>query len=124
MSVGKMAGKKALPNTTESPLRGTVGASLAAVASVLAASICCLPLFPFVMAAGLAGTSAFLSVVRPYVLAGAILFIALGFYQARRARKCNRRTSVVATAVLWASAAFVLISIFFPQIMANAIAGR
>ena len=103
---------------------GTVAASFAAIGSVLAASICCLPLFPFMMAAGLAGTSAFLSEVRPYFLVGSVLFIALAFYQARRARKCNRRTSIVASALLWVSAAFVLISIFFPQMMANAIAGR
>jgi hypothetical protein len=45
------------------------------------------------MAAGLAGTSAFLTEVRPYLLVSSILFIAFGFYQARRARKCNRRTS-------------------------------
>ena len=54
-----MAEKTALPNTTESGsprATGTVAASLAAVASVLAASICCLPLIPFMMAAGLAGT--------------------------------------------------------------------
>lgn len=74
------------------------------------------------MAAGLAGTSAFLSEIRPYLLVGSILFIGLGFYQARRARQCNRRTSVVAKILLWISAGFVLISVFFPQIMANAIA--
>ena len=78
---------------TESSGAGTVAASLAAIGSVLAASSCCLPLFPFMMAAGLAGTSAFLSEVRPYLLVGSILFIAFGFYQARRTRKCNRRTS-------------------------------
>ena len=104
--------------------KGMVAASLAAIGSILAAFSCCLPLFPFMMAAGLASTSAFLSQVRPYFLVGSILFIALGFYQARRARKCNRRTNIVASALLWVSAAFVLISIFFPQIMANAIAGR
>src|SRR5215468_1906443 len=102
---------------------GIVAASLAAVGSVLAASSCCLPLFPFMMAAGLAGTSAFLTEIRPYLLVGSILFIAFGFYQARRARKCDRRTSVVASVLLWVSAGFVLISILFPQIMANAIAG-
>ena len=58
---------------------GIVAASLAAIGSVLAASSCCLPLFPFMMAAGLAGTSAFLSEVRPYLLVGSILFIASGF---------------------------------------------
>jgi len=75
------------------------------------------------MATGLAGTSAFLTEVRPYLLVGSILFIVFGFYRSRRARKCNRRTSTVASVLLWASAGFVLISILFPQIMANAIAG-
>ena len=102
---------------------GTVAASLAAVGSVLAASSCCLPLFPFMMAAGLAGTSAFLTEVRPYLLVGSILFIAFGFYRARRARKCNRRTSTVTLVLLYLAAGFVLISILFPQIIANAIAG-
>jgi len=110
--------------TESSSGAGTVAASLAAVGSVVAASSCCLPLFPFMMAAGLAGTSAFLSEVRPYLLLGSILFIAFGFYQARRARKCNRRTSTVALVLLCVSAGFVLISILFPQIIANAIAGR
>jgi hypothetical protein len=102
---------------------GTLAASLAAIGSVLAASSCCLPLFTFMMAAGLAGTSAFLSEVRPYLLVGSILFIAFGFYQARHTRKCNRRTSAVALVLLYLSAGFVLISILFPQIIANAIAG-
>lgn len=102
---------------------GTVAASLAAIGSIVAALSCCLPLFPFVVAAGMAGTSTFLSALRPYLLVASLLFIAFGFYQARRARKCNRRTSTVATILLWVSAALVLISIFFPQIMANAIAG-
>jgi hypothetical protein len=116
-----------LGNATEpasSSGAGTIAASLAAIGSVLTATSCCLPLLPFVMAAGLAGTSAFLTLLRPYFLLGSIVFIALGFYQARRARKCNRRTSVAASVLLWVSSAFVLISIFFPQIMANAIAGR
>jgi len=102
---------------------GTVAASLAAIGSVLAASSCCLPFFPFMMAAGLAGTSAFLTEARPYLLIGSILFIAFGFYRARRARKCNRQTSTVALVLLCVSAGFVLISILFPQFVANAIAG-
>src|SRR5215469_17353954 len=110
---------------TESPSgAGAVAASLAAIGGVLAATGCCLPLFPFMMAAGLAGTSAFLTEVQPYLLVGSILFIAIGFYQARRARKCNGRTSTVALVLLYVSAGFVLISILFPQIIANAIAGR
>ena len=102
---------------------GTITASLAAIGSVLAASACCLPLFPFLMLAGLAGTSAFLTELRPYLLIGSILLLTFGFYQARHARKCNRRPSLLASVLLWVSAGFVMISILFPQIMANAIAG-
>jgi hypothetical protein len=100
----------------------TVAVSFAAIGSVLAASSCCLPLFPFIAAAGLAGTSAFLLQMRPYFLIGSILFIAFGFYQAWRAKKCQRRTSLIASILLWSSAVFVFASIFFPQMMANAIA--
>lgn len=95
---------------------GTVAASLAAIGTILAASSCCLPLFPFMVAAGLASTSAFLAEVQPYLLVGSILFIALRFYQARRTRKSNRRTNTVALVLLCASAGFVLVSSFFPQI--------
>jgi hypothetical protein len=75
------------------------------------------------MAAGLAGTSTFLSQVRPFLLIGSILFIAFGFYQAWRVKKCRLRMSAISSVLLWASAIFVFFSIFFPQIMANAIAG-
>jgi cytochrome bd-type quinol oxidase subunit 2 len=96
--------------------------SLAAIGSVLAASSCCLPLLPFVMAAGLAGGSAFIAAARPYLLVVSVLLIAYGFYQARRASKCDRRPSVLASVLLWVSAVFVFFSILFPQVMANAAA--
>jgi cytochrome bd-type quinol oxidase subunit 2 len=100
----------------------TILASLAAIGSVLCASSCCLPIFPFMMAAGLAGSSAFLSAARPYLLAASILFVAFGFYRAWRAKKCHSRPSVIASGLLWVSAVFVVISILFPQVMANAAA--
>jgi hypothetical protein len=78
---------------------------------------------PFMMAAGLAGGSALLAELRPYLLVGSVLFIAYGFYQTWRAKKCQRRTSAIAAVLLWVSAGFVFISIFFPQVMANAAAG-
>lgn len=95
-------------------------ACIGAIVSVLAASNCCLPILPMFFAAGLAGSSAFLAAVRPYLLAASILFIAYGFYQSWRAKKCRRRTSVMASVLLWVAAAFVFISTFFPQLMANA----
>lgn len=117
--------KEAISSRTSSPSGGahTIAASLAAIGSILAATSCCLPLLPFVMAAGLAGTSAFLSEARPYLLVGSVVFIAYGFYQSWRAKQCQRRTSTMASILLWLSAAFVFISIFFPQVIANAIAG-
>ena len=101
----------------------TILASVAAVGGVVAASSCCLPLLPFMMAAGLAGGAAFLWAVRPYLLASSILFIAYGLYQAYQAKKCQRRPAKAAAALLWVSAAFVVISVLFPQVMANMVAG-
>lgn len=96
--------------------------SLASIGGVIAASSCCLPLLPFMMAAGFAGGSAYLSVARPYLLVVSILLIAYGFYQARRAGQCDRRPRVIAAVLLWVSTVFVAVSIFFPQLMANAAA--
>jgi hypothetical protein len=120
-----------MPDPT--PIEQSVGASgdnggrtalvsIAAVGGVLAASSCCLPVLPFVVAAGFAGGSTFLSAAGPYLLGVSILLIAYGFYQAKRAKKCKLRPSVVGSVLLWVSAVFVFISIFFPQVMANAAA--
>jgi hypothetical protein len=114
------------PGATTDPGRSsgahTTLASLAAIGSVLAASSCCLPLLPFMMAAGLAGGSAFLSAARPYLLGTSVLLVAWGFYQAWRAKKCQKRPNVIASVLLWVSTVFVVISILFPQVMANAAA--
>ena len=98
----------------------TMLASIGAIGSVLAASSCCLPILPFLLAAGFAGSSTFLSAARPYLLGASILFIAYGFYHARRAKKCRVRRNLVASMLLWVAAVFVVMSIFFPQLMANA----
>lgn len=100
----------------------TLLASFAAIGSVVAASSCCWPILPFVAAAGFAGSSALLSAARPYLMGASVLLIAYGFYQARRVKKCGRRPSVIASILLWISAAFVVVAIFFPQLMANAAA--
>jgi hypothetical protein len=100
----------------------TLLASFAAIGSVVAASSCCWPLLPFVAAAGFAGSSALLSAARPYLMGASVLSIAYGFYQARRVKKCGRRPSVIASVLLWISAAFVVVAIFFPQVMASAAA--
>jgi hypothetical protein len=98
-------------------------ASAAAIASAVAASSCCLPLLPFVAAAGLAGSSAWFAAIRPYLLVVSVLFVGFAFFQSHRAKQCNCRQSKFSTAVLWTSAAVVAVMIFFPQAVAELIAG-
>jgi hypothetical protein len=107
----------------KSPSKGALAAALSAMGSVLAAATCCLPVLPFVLAAGTAGTATFLSTfigaLRPYLLGVSVLFIALGFYQSRRASQCNCKPSVFSQVVLWVSALIVAISILLPQAFAD-----
>jgi cytochrome c biogenesis protein CcdA len=67
--------------TRNSGSKTTVVASLAALGGVIVASSCCLPLLPFLFAAGAAGTSAFVTALRPYLLALSVLLIVFGFYK-------------------------------------------
>ena len=114
---------KAATTTAEPPRSGrTALASVAAIASVIVASSCCLPILPFVFAASLAGSGAVLTALRPYLLGASVLFIAYGFYQARQNKLCSQKPSVISFALLWLSAFFVFVSIFFPQVIANAAA--
>jgi hypothetical protein len=98
-------------------------ASLGSFASILAALSCCFPLAPFIAAAGVAGGSAFLVSVRPYLLVLSVLLIAYGFYQGYRARQCNCQPSPLSTMLLWISALILFVSVFFPQALAGLLAG-
>jgi hypothetical protein len=111
-------------NTAEkSTSKGVLVAALSAVGSVLAAATCCLPVLPFVLAAGTASSANFLSSVigplRPYLLGVSVLFIVLGFYQSGRASRCNCRPSILSQVVLWVSAMIVAVSILIPQAFAD-----
>jgi hypothetical protein len=101
---------------------GTAIASLAALGSVVVASSCCLPLLPFLFAAGAAGTSAFVAQLRPYLLVLSVLLIAFGFYKSWRAKQCDCKPSRISTFLLWFSAFLVFVFIFFPQLIANVVA--
>lgn len=100
----------------------TVFASLAALGSIILASSCCLPLLPFLFAAGAAGSSAFFVKVRPFLMIASVAFIAWGFYQWRRAKRCSR-PSVLSTLLLGFSLIVVLAFLLFPQALANLLAG-
>ncbi len=102
--------------------RSTVVVSLAALGSVIAASSCCLPLLPFIFAAGAAGTSAVIAQLRPYLVVLSVLLIAFGFYKSWRAKQCNCKPSRISTFILWFSAIVVFVFIFFPQVIANLVA--
>src|SRR5258708_18485823 len=102
---------------------GSVYSALGAVGSALAASSCCLPLGTFWLAAGTAGASAILDRLRPYLIALSVILIAFGFWQAHRAKKCNRKQSSLSMVLLWSAALFVFVSIAFPQVLANIFAG-
>src|SRR5437870_59270 len=100
----------------------TIIASLAALGSVVLASSCCLPLLPFLFAAGAAGSSAFFVRVRPFLLAVSVLLIAFGFYQRWRAKQCQCKPSLLSTIVFWFSVVTVLTFFLFPQVIANLVA--
>lgn len=102
--------------------KSTVAASLAALGSVALASSCCLPLFPFLVAAGAAGSSTFFVTIRPFLIAASVLLIAFGFYQRWRAKKCQCKPSLLSALLLWFSTVVVLVFSLFPQAIANLIA--
>ena len=109
----------------KSSSKGALAAGLSAIGSVLAAATCCLPVLPFVLAAGTASTATFLSsfigALRPYLLGLSVVFIGFGFYQNRRASQCNCKPSVLSQIVLWLSALIVVVSILLPQVFADLI---
>jgi len=107
---------------TKTGSKSTAVASIAALASVIAASSCCLPLLPFLFAAGTASASAFFSEFRPYLLVLSVLLVAFGFYKSWRAQQCNCRPSRISTFLLWFSAIVVVVMILFPQVIANLVA--
>jgi hypothetical protein len=108
--------------TSKSGSSSTVFASLAALGSVIVASSCCLPLLPFLFAAGAAGASAFVGKLRPYLLVASVVLIAFGFYKSWRPKQCNCKPSRISTVLLWFSAIMVFLFIFFPQVIANFVA--
>jgi len=103
--------------------RGALASAVASVAGALAALSCCLPLGPFLLAAGSAGASAFLLSLQPYLIAFSAVMLAAGFVQAFRARQCTRRRRALNLAVLVCSTALVA-AMLFGYVPASAPAGQ
>lgn len=108
---------------SEPSSRGTLAASLAAVASALAAVSCCLPLGPFLLALGSAGASGIFVSLQPYLIAFAVLMLAVGIVQAFRTRRCARRRRFLNIAVLVCSTGLVA-AMLFAYVPATAPAGQ
>lgn len=111
-----------MPETVTSKRSRGLVASFTAIGAAVLASSCCLPLFPFLAAAGAAGSSAFFVKVRPFLMLLSIALVAWGFYQGWREKKCNRTPNILSTILLWLSAFIVVSFILFPQVIANLIA--
>ena len=99
----------------------TTAASLGATVTSLLTLGCCLPL-PFLGAAGLAGTSVFLSAARPWLLGLSVIFLGAGFFQVYRGMKCRARQSRIALILLGLAAVLVGFMLFFPQVLAGLLA--
>ena len=93
---------------------------IAAVTSALATLLCCLPI-AFATAAATASAAAVVSELRPWLLGASIVLVGIGFWQVYRRTACERRNPAT-LAILWISAAVVVIVILFPQAIAGAVA--
>jgi hypothetical protein len=99
------------------------GAPAAAILAALSALSCCLP-FGIVGALGLAGLSAWIAPLRPWLLGAAVLLLVLTCWQLyRRGAQCSIRRSRVSVALFWLAVVVVFLVLLFPQIVANWIAG-
>jgi hypothetical protein len=96
-------------------------AGISAIVSASAALSCCLPL-GFLAALGLTGTSFFLHSFQPWLLGLSVLFLGIGFFQHYKGERCNAKRNRFVELVLWGSAFFVLVMIFFPEIIAGLMA--
>lgn len=99
-----------------------VVSSLAALAGVVAAGSCCLPLGTVMASAGLAGASGFLGSLRPWLMGSSLAILGFGFWQTYRRGSCSRSRGAWSTVLLWMSLAIVLAMLLFPQTIAGLLA--
>ena len=102
--------------------RAPILSAFAASGSVIAAMSCCLPFGAFITAGASATVSRYITPLQPYLLGFAAASLAFGFYQMYGRKACTRR-SPIAVAMLWISLLAVASLYFFPQAIANIIAG-
>jgi len=103
-------------------MRAERSTPVAAVIAALSTLACCLP-FGFLGAVGLAGASVWVQAARPWLLVGAVGFLAVGFVQLYRGRNQCRKRSRFSVALFWIAVIIVVLVIAFPQVIANLVAG-
>lgn len=91
-----------------------IASSLAAIASVIAATTCCLPVGVLWLAAASAGVGTLLDRYRPWLVGLSIALILFGFWQSRRAQSCSPARRRLNVTLLLLSAFFVGASLLLP----------
>ena len=104
--------------------KGAALATLASLASLVAALSCCLPLGALLMAAGSAGAAIFSQALRPWLLGLSVIFLIAAFTQTYLFGRCEFRRRRLRTFLLWFSAVTVGLTLLAPQFAAALLAGR
>lgn len=99
--------------------RSVVGAASGAIVTSLATLVCCLPA-GLLGAAGGSAVAAFLfDAGRPWMLGLSLGFLALGFVQAYRAKRCGAKPNRWALGLLVFALLMVMLAAIFPQVIAG-----
>jgi hypothetical protein len=104
--------------------RSGILASLASVASLIAALSCCLPLGTMLLAAGSAGASVFSESMGPWLLALSVGSLVFAFVQTYAKGRCDFRYRRFRTVLLWFSAVLVLSMLLAPRYASSLLAGN
>jgi hypothetical protein len=105
-------------------VRGGLLATIASLASLIAALTCCLPIGTLLMAAGSATASIVSEKLRPWLLALSIVSLLIAFLQTYYWRRCSFTHRRVRTALLWFSAIVVSSMVTAPRLTSTILAGR
>ena len=104
--------------------KSAITASVASVASLVAALSCCLPLGTLLMAAGSAGASLFSESLRPWLLGLSVASIVFAFVQTYVRGRCEFRHRRFRTVLLWFSAVLVGGMLAAPRYASSLLAGN
>jgi hypothetical protein len=113
----------ARPKLSKSGKSG-IFATVASLASLIAALSCCLPLGTLLMSAGAAGASLASESLRPVLLWLSAGCLGLAFVQTYFRSRCDFRYRRLRTLLLWFSAVVVVATVAAPRFTATLLAGQ